>query len=291
MADPSATGRPAVSGARLAMVRRASEVAGPRDGPALVLLHGTRRTRSMWRHQVSDLSDAYHVVAVDLPGHGTLIDVPFRLSDAAAFVGDVIEQLAGGRAIIVGQSLGSYVAMELAARRPERVAGLVLATATAEPRRVARSAPGAVGGYLLGAAGNRLRGRPNTGRMPGPGTTEAVGGPTRRSTDGDPTEEESSPATSGWLFKGGTRALVSALGMTFIPRLAAYPGPSLIVNGIDDEIFRLDEKAFVEAAVDARLVVIPGTGHLVNEEQPAAFNAAVRRFATEVITRGSRDRA
>ena len=93
-------------------------------------------------------------------------------------------------------------------------------------------------------------------------------------------------ATNGWLFKGGTRALVAALGMSFIPRLAAYPGPTLIVNGEDDGLFRRGEEAFLAAAKNGRLVVIPGTGHLVNEEQPAAFDGALRRFAAEVAGAG-----
>jgi pimeloyl-ACP methyl ester carboxylesterase len=77
--------------------------------------------------------------------------------------------------------------------------------------------------------------------------------------------------------------MVTALGETFIPRLAAYPGPSLLVNGEDDLLFRSGEDAFLAAARDGRLEVIPGCGHLVSEDQPAAFNAAVRRFAAEEL--------
>ena len=90
------------------------------------------------------------------------------------------------------------------------------------------------------------------------------------------------PATNGWLFKGGTRAMVTALRQAFKPRLAAYPGPTLIVNGEEDDLFRYSERAFLEATVDGRLVVIPGSGHEVNEDQPEAFNAVVRDFADEV---------
>jgi pimeloyl-ACP methyl ester carboxylesterase len=84
------------------------------------------------------------------------------------------------------------------------------------------------------------------------------------------------------LFRGGWRALVAALRESFLPRLAAYPGPTLIVNGADDALFRSEERAFLAAAVDGRIELIHGTGHLANEEQPAAFNAVLRRFAAEV---------
>lgn len=275
MPDRSATERRAASTAwGSTLVLRAVDVAGPADGQALILLHGTRRTRAMWRHQVTALADVFRIVAVDLPGHGALADIPFRLEDASAFVATVIEELAGGRAIVVGQSLGGYVGMHLAARRPARVAGLVLANASAEPRSVARRAPRTVGSYLLVAATERLARRTHAGANGDP-AAERSGG------DGGGNGSEP-PATNGWLFKGGTRALVSALREAFIPRIASYPGPTLLLNGADDTLFRRGERAFLEAAVDGRLEVIPGCGHLVNEERPEEFNAAVRRFAAEV---------
>ncbi len=256
-------------------VRHAIEARGPADGPALVLLHGTRRTRAMWRHQLEGLADAYRVVAVDLPGHGALADVPFRLGDAVAHVSRVIDAAAGGRAIVVGQSLGAYVGMDLAATRPHQVAGLVLASATIEPRSIARRAPRAVGSYLLASATERVR-----GGCPDPAADRAAGGGDR--SNGGDGRAGADPATSGWLFKGGARAMVAALREAFTPRLAAYPGPTLIVNGEEDGLFRRGERAFLAAAADGRLVVIPGCGHLVNEHAPEVFNAAVRWFAAEV---------
>jgi pimeloyl-ACP methyl ester carboxylesterase len=269
---------------------RAVDARGPIDAPVLVLLHGTRRTRAMWHPQLRDLSDTFRVVVVDLPAHGALADVPFRLADASALVGSVIDG-AGGRAIVVGQSLGAYVGLDLAAGHPGRVAGLILANASAEPRSIARRAPRTVGSYLLAAAGERVRGPAGgSGREPSP-----AGGPRRAGAsswagaddggggaDKADGTEAAVPATNGWLFKGGMRALVAALGESFIPRLAAYPGPTLLVNGEEDHLFRHGERAFLAAAVDGRLEVIPGCGHLVSEDQPAAFNAVVRRFAAEV---------
>jgi pimeloyl-ACP methyl ester carboxylesterase len=258
----------------------ALEVRGPADAPALVLLHGTRRTRGMWHHQLRGLADAYRVIAVDLPGHGALADVPFRLADASALVRSIIDDAGGGRAIVIGQSLGAYVGMDLAASHPDRVAGLVLANASGEPRSIARRAPRTVGSYLLVAATERLRSR--GGHGPGDGAVEDASGEADDSGDGG---APLSPATNGWLFKGGTRAMVAALGETFIPRLAAYPGPTLLINGEDDLLFRRGEQAFLAAAANGRLEVVPGCGHLVSEDRPDAFNAAVRRFAAEVYER------
>jgi pimeloyl-ACP methyl ester carboxylesterase len=265
-------------------VDRAAETTESDGTPVLVLLHGTRRTRAMWRHQLDGLADSFHPLAVDLPAHGALADVPFSMDGATDLVAAVIEGAARGRAIVVGSSLGGYVGMDLAARRPDLVAGLVLANATAEPRSLARRAPRTVGSYLLVAAGESLRGRPARANGGGNGAEGAVAGGRAGPAA---SEADEGPATNGWLFKGGTRAMVWALGQSFIPRLAAYPGPTLILNGAEDVLFRRDEHAFLAAAADGRLELIPGTGHLANEEQPAAFNAAIRRFAAEVHARAA----
>ena len=263
-AEPRAVTAGAAPAERLD-VSGAFDVAGPDDAPTLVFLHGTRVTRAMWKPQVAALADRYRVVTVDLPGHGALADMPFRMPRAVAIARSVIERT-GGRAIVVGQSLGGYVAMELAAAHPGHVAGLVLSNSSGEPRSLARRAPRAVGVYLVDRVAERYLGRGAPVHPDGP----AFGRAPR--------------ATNGWLFRGGYRAAVTALRTSFLPLLAAYPGPVLLVNGADDPLFRRGERAFLAACRDGRLQVIEGAGHLVNSEQPEAFNAAIREFAEAVFT-------
>jgi pimeloyl-ACP methyl ester carboxylesterase len=68
-------------------------------------------------------------------------------------------------------------------------------------------------------------------------------------------------------------------GEPFLPRLAAYPGATLILNGELDMIFRLAAPAFAAAAVNARRVRLTGATHLASLDRPRAFSEAVRRFA------------
>ncbi len=245
------------------------DTAGPADGPTLLFLHGTRVTRAMWAPQVAGLTDRYRVVTMDLPGHGVFADVRFHMSHAVASAQSVMVRT-GGSAIVIGQSLGGYVAMDLAATHPELVAGLVLCNAATEPRTVARRAPRTVGAYLAGRVGERYLGR---------------GAPVHA---GGHVAEPMPRATNGILFKGGYGALVTALRTSFAPRLAAYPGPVLLVNGANDPLFRRGEREFLAACSDGRLCVIDGAGHLVNSEQPEAFNAAVREFAEAVFSSPTR---
>jgi pimeloyl-ACP methyl ester carboxylesterase len=237
------------------------DVAGPRDGPAIVFVHGTWLARSSWSPQMTDLADDYRVIALDLPGHGSLADRPFTIRAAADELERVIVEAAGGQAVVVGLSLGGYVAMDLAAREPERIRGLVLAGATQEP---------------IG-----LRGRPYLGLA---WTVDRLAGRGLARLDRWLLRARYAPAivdpilADGVEPGGGSAALRALIGERFIPRLAAYPGPVLIVNGELDVLFRLGAPAFAMAARNARRVRLRGAGHLVNLDRPAAFNAVVRRF-------------
>ena len=75
-------------------------------------------------------------------------------------------------------------------------------------------------------------------------------------------------------------ALRALVGERFMPRLAAYPGPTLILNGEFDLAFRLSAPDLRGGrAVDARRVRLAGATHLANLDRPLAFSEAVRRFA------------
>ncbi|MBA3235180.1 MAG: alpha/beta fold hydrolase [Chloroflexi bacterium] len=236
---------------------------GPPDAPSIVFVHGTRLTGSMWIAQQTALAGAYRTIAVDLPGHGRLADTPFTLEGAADVVASAIRTHArDGRAVVVGLSLGGYVAMALAAREPERVRGLVLSGASAEPVGL-RSVPySALAGVMSMADGPRL---------------EALNAWFFRTRY--PASIAEPIIAGGFWSAGGAAALRAIVGERFIPRLAAYPGPSLILNGELDLAFRLTAPAFVTAARDARRVRLAGATHLANLDRPAAFSAAIHRFA------------
>ncbi len=109
------------------------DVAGPEDGQSIVFVHGAMFTRKMWLPQTRGLSDEYRVVAPDLPGHGVRSNETFRMDPAIDLLEDVIEEYTDGSAVLVGLSLGGYVATEYAYRQPDNVDGLVLSGSSANP--------------------------------------------------------------------------------------------------------------------------------------------------------------
>jgi pimeloyl-ACP methyl ester carboxylesterase len=248
---------------RLTHVTPESLAAGPPDAPAIVFIHGTRLCRTIWAPQVTGLAGEFRTIAIDLPAHGQRAGEPFSLRAAGDAVAATIRaEAAGGRAIVVGLSLGGYVAMDLAAREPDLVRGLVISGATAEPTRM-RALPYLALARVMASVDESRLDRVNARmfrRRYAPAIADAI-------IDG------------GFWSKGGAQALRALAGQRFIPRLAAYPGPTLIINGEYDLPFRLFAGAFASAAQDARRVRIAGASHLANLDRPAAFNAAVRTFA------------
>lgn len=231
-----------------------------------MFLHGTRLTGAAWAGQAATLGDDFHCLAPDLPGHGTVERRPFTLDGAAAEVADLIARDAhGGRAVLVGLSLGGYVAMTVAARWPARVTGLVVSGATAEPvgpRSLAFRGLALLFARVPEAALDRINRSFFRWRYPA-----ALSGPI---------------LAAGFSFRGGATALRALIGERFRPRLAAYPGPSLLVNGEYDLFFRPPAASFAAVAADPRRVVIRGATHLANLDRPAAFDEAIRRFARSV---------
>lgn len=101
---------------------------------SVVLLHGGNVAGWMWGEQLPALG-RFHVLVPDLPGFGASNDEPWlSMADTANAVADLVRTAAhGGRAHVVGLSLGSSVALELAARHPDAVASLFLASAQVTP--------------------------------------------------------------------------------------------------------------------------------------------------------------
>ncbi len=236
------------------------DVAGPPGAPALVFVHGAVLSRSMWGPQVERLRDRYRCVTVDLPGHGVLATEPFELGRAVDVVTGAIDDAAGGRAVVVGLSLGGYVAIATAAAHPERVRGLVISGASMEPRGLAHLA------YLW--YGWSLRILPQ--RLVRDAALELF----RRAYG----REVGAALARGYDARAGGRGVIRIAGQRFRDRLRAYGGPALVLNGTLDRWFCLGERSFVAGIPAVTVIRLPGATHLASLDRPGEFATAIADF-------------
>lgn len=107
--------------------------------PTAVFIHGVLNDHSVWILQTRYLAHhGWNVLAVDLPGHcRSAGEPPATVEEAAQFVIALLAAAGVQQAALVGHSFGSLIALETAARAPERVSHLVL-VGTAFPMRVSQ---------------------------------------------------------------------------------------------------------------------------------------------------------
>lgn len=232
----------------------------------VVLLHGARTSRTMWRAQLEVLARAgRRAVAIDLPGHGARIGERFTVDGCVAAVDDAVAAL-GGRAVVVGLSLGGYTALHWAARRPESVAGVVAAGCSSVPDQPATRA------WLLAArAFARL---PDRGAWLNQRLVDVA----------LPPEAGAALAEGGYALEVMVDMLTQMQAVDPVADLSRIRCPVWLVNGQWDH-FRLQERRLLAAAHDARLVVIPRATHLVSLVRPVAFARVLLEALEDVDAR------
>ncbi|YCK36562.1 alpha/beta fold hydrolase [Actinomadura sp. ATCC 39365] len=102
---------------------------GPRDAPALLLIHGSASSARSWDQLVPLLTGSHRVVRIDLLGHGRSAkpdDRGYTTPDQARRVGEALDRLGVRQAVVAGHSSGGAVATALAEQRPGLVTALVL---------------------------------------------------------------------------------------------------------------------------------------------------------------------
>jgi pimeloyl-ACP methyl ester carboxylesterase len=236
--------------------------AGPVDAPAVVLLHGVGTSGWMWRRLVGDLDGELRLLVVDLPGHGDSAGRPWVSLDdtVAAVAGLVGDRVPGGRAHLVGLSLGGYVATELAARHPGLVDSALVSGVSVLPfprPRLLRLTGRLVSPFVtttpllranartLGVAPEDFDGYAAAARAMAPGTFLRVGAELL-----------------------GYRALATAVGST--SRVLAVAGDR------EHELIRRSLPVLAAAFPHGMARLVPGMGHAWNGEQPALFADVVR---------------
>ncbi|MBB4198594.1 alpha/beta hydrolase [Rhodoblastus sphagnicola] len=248
---------------------------GPRDAPAVILLHGFGSSLDTWEPWATSLSAHYRVIRFDLPGFGlTGPDPTGDYTDAREIqiLVDLMDQLGVARASLVGNSLGGRIAWNFAAQHPRRVSRMVLVSPdgfasagfeydkTPETPLMMRALPYVTPRSLLretlAAAYARPEGLSETtltryhDLMLAPGVREAILARMEQVMLRDPA-----------------------------PTLAHIQVPTLLLWGEKDAMIPIGNATdYLRDLPHATLVRLPNLGHVPFEEDPAASLVPVQKF-------------
>lgn len=261
-----------------------TKIAGHGD-PALLLLHGFVASTFSWREVMARLAELGTVVAFDRPGFG-LTSRPLRGEWAGAnpytreahadLTVALMDRMGIGRAVLVGHSAGGTVAALVALRQPERVAALVLVAPAIYHEG---SAPAAARLLLRTPQMRRLL--PSIVRL----AARSAGRIIRWIVD-DPAFV-TAEAVKGYIRPLGVEHWDTALWEVVVAsrrvgvarRVGKITVPTLVITGDHDRVVPTPGSLRLARELpNARLVLMPQTGHLPQEERPEAFVAAVREF-------------
>jgi pimeloyl-ACP methyl ester carboxylesterase len=130
----------------------AVEELGTRTGVPIVLIHGMAGDAGFWGDVIAALEGSRRLVVPELRGHGrsgTPANADYSIESNAADLLGVLAQLGLDRYVLVGHSFGASVAIEMAARAPDRVAGLVVVDGAGDFSHIPSAA---LAGFIAGLA-------------------------------------------------------------------------------------------------------------------------------------------
>ena len=238
----------------------------------LILIHAFPLDATMWRPQTEHFEGRMKVFAPNLPGFGGTSSAGsvMTMREGADRVARLAREAGMERAIVVGLSMGGYVALALWRAYPELVDGLVLAnTKAGADDEAGKDRRKALADRLLAEGNGFLADSPPPLLSP-----EAPG--------------ELVTLVKNIIAAQPAEAIAAAsLGMAqrpdSTPDLETITVPTLVITGEHDTLIPPDAtKPLADGIANARYEVIEGAGHLTNLQAPEEFNALLERHVERV---------
>jgi pimeloyl-ACP methyl ester carboxylesterase len=253
----------------------------------LVFVHGLSGSWPNWLEQLPVFAATHRVITLDLPGfgHSPMPRQTISIAGYAQLLDELLDELDVDAAAVVGNSMGGFIAAELAIAFPQRVERLVLVSAaglsTHEPRGSAAVLPAmrALERALMATTAWAASKSDDVVRRARLRDT-ALGVVVRH-------PEKLSAALAAEQVRGaGKPGFLQGLEAIFHyeirDRLPEITCPTLIVWGEHDRLVTVrDADLFAELIPKSRKVVFGDTGHVAMLERPEAFNALLEEFLAE----------
>jgi 3-oxoadipate enol-lactonase len=244
-------------------------------GTAVVLLHGFPFDGTIWQEQVDDLSKDAHVIAPDTPGFGQSPDLPGDSKDTSmdAYADVLAETLKANNqnnVVLLGHSMGGYIAFAFARRHADMLRGLVLVATKAG----ADTEAGREGRYKQAAAVEERGAQAVVDAM-----LPKLFAPTSYEKKADLVEQ-----IRGTMLTQNRHGIIAALDAMAArpdstPGLGGIKVPTLIITGAEDAIIPAPEADILRSGIrGSKHVAIENAGHMLMLEEPQAFNSALHAF-------------
>jgi len=257
---------------------------GPRDGPPIILLHGSNADLHTWQPWVDGLADTYRVIRFDQVGHGlTGPDAggDYSTANYVADIDEVADTLGLDTFILGGNSMGGSHTVAYAMEHPERLAGMILVDAGGAPIRT--ESKGNIGFTLMRTpVVNRLAEHITPRSLVAQSLSQSV------SNQDIVTEEAIDRYWELLRYPGNRRATLARMQRDWAAfaadNVAALDVPALVMWGAEDALISVDAATWYDETLpDSMLVIYEGIGHLPQEEQPEASISDVRNWLAQII--------
>jgi pimeloyl-ACP methyl ester carboxylesterase len=255
------------------------------DGPAVIFVHGLGASWQSWLENLPEFARDRRVVAMDLPGFGCS-DLPehdISIEHYADWTFRLLDELGIERGTIVGNSMGGFIAADMAIRQPERVQRLALVSAAVFWQEYRRAQPlvelarrsDAIVARALTRVTDDVATRPRLRAW----AMATAGFRYPHLIERQLAHElvRSARRTDGYL-----PALEAMADFPLEEELPKISCPALIVWGAQDTLVPVKDAKRLEALIpDSRRVVFERTGHVAMLERPERFNSLLRAFLDE----------
>jgi pimeloyl-ACP methyl ester carboxylesterase len=254
------------------------------SGPAMVFIHGLGACWQTWLENLPFFAESHRCVAMDLAGFGAseLVDGDVSMERYAQSVAELLDRLDIERAAVLGNSMGGFIALELAVRYPDLVERLVLVSAAvfwqeyrhAQPLvALAQATEGSIGRALVGSEKWLVR-RPRLREFAL--TLGGIHAPASL-----PEELQAEILLTAKRTEGFLPALRALASYPLREELSRVTCPTLVVWGDKDTLVGVGHAFELEREIaDAEVSIYEGVGHVVMLEAPERFNREVAAFIT-----------
>ncbi len=251
------------------------EATGDLGGTPLVFLHGIGGAARTWRGQLASFGDRYRAVAWDMPGYGGSAPLPnVSITTLADALQDFLQQIGASRPILVGHSIGGMIVQQWLIKHPGAATAVVLAQTSPAFGK-------AEGDWQKQFIEARL------GPLDRGETMETLAPSLVKELVGDHPDTGGMQVARNCMAsvpEASYRAMMLALlGFDQRKALGDIAVPTLVLSGSKDKNAPAPMMAKMATYIpSATYIELEGAGHLVNLEQPRAFDAALAQFLNTV---------